>query len=1497
GSAASISATVTTASSGTASGIWTGGAGDFGDASMASTTYTPAESEIGTTVTLTYTSEDLNGCGTMMATTNVTVNDAVASVEAGDAQTICSSDVANLSGTVTLVSTETNMNGSWSNIDGAGTLMDMGDGTATYTPAMGEAGDVTLRFTADDPDGAGPCPGGQTDDVVITVTPTPVATAPADVIACNGDMISTIPLVADVNGTVFSIQSNADIGFGTDPIDDLTEIAGFTAVNDGNTPIVATVTVTPTFTDNGISCTGDPVTFSITVNPTPVLTPIEDIVACNGDVVPAIPLTSSVAGSTIGYLISGDVGAPINGVDISELPSFTAINTGVTPIEVTVTVVVVANGCPGTAEQFTITVNPTPDVDQVADIIVCNGEMPAEINFTGAVAGTTFDWESDVDFGAGLGGTNTLSFTGVNGGTDDLVATVTVTPIANDCPGTPIQFSVTVRPTPTVDEVADIEVCSGDMVGPITFSGAVAGTTFSWVNSNTGIGGLAAMGTGDISQFMTAENTSGSPIVATVQVTPSITGGLTDCMGTPIEFTITVLPEPVVTVTPSAMMVCSDEPFDVTFMETSGLAGSTTFDWEITSVLPAGVTASSEMGSGDISGADFNNVSGSTATVEYTLTPTGENNCVGNPVTFTIMVKPEPVIIAVPSATTLCSGDMLDVDFQETSGLAVAPTVSWMITSTLPTGVSASAMSGTDDIVDLVFDNLSGTPAEVEITISSSSADDCDGDDITLDLIINPEPVADAAAFSGCAEFTPNIMLQSLIDNGVASSFEWYTSAVTEVNGNVFVTGFTGTELVPNTTSIIDDALINFSSQPQMVTYTVTPLSADGCLGDPFEVTVTVTGEVDASILPIDGTTVCDGSSITLVGNGTGGDGPYEFAWSVISTTGTAAGSFDDPAIQTVEFSGTGVGIVVVQLLVTDQNDCTSEAAIQSYNVNAAPTGESISGPTVVCPGSQATYSVVDNPGVTYSWSIAGNSGTILGPNSGPSINVGWTSFEGGPFEITLVQTSSGCSATSTYEVFTQDVAADFSFALDPMDGSSLTYDFTDLSLQATSWSWDFGGIGSSTEQNPSFSFPGSGTYTVCLTVDGPCGMDMLCQDVTVDFSSQEVCDEVMLSPGQNYISIDVIPTDNSIVSIFADFLPNDIAYIQGRDNNGNVVTFSPLFIGFPGLNTLEFFTPGEGYIVFLNGNVDRTLQVCGNSIDPGFRRALNAGISLVAYIPQDPMPAADFFADLYPGNLKGVRIFEDGSFKGFDPALAGFPGLNDLETVRNGKGYEVTLTMPVGEGDWFADPNQPQLRSAVTGYTNRYMVLAAQSNLPNSTAGGFVQIVTADGLEVGRMPILEGGLLMTTNIYGWDATGEVAGVEDNSKLYLQYGRLRGDLEIDFVADGSVHFEQVQFLDRNATPLPIIINAEELVYDLEIAPNPFRDQLQLMLNIPKTARLDMVISDLNGREVMRVLDDELQTAGRHLYNLEVADLPAGTYLLQVVAEGELLFSERLVRIQ
>jgi CRISPR/Cas system CSM-associated protein Csm4 (group 5 of RAMP superfamily) len=176
---------ITLAANATAGGNWTGGAGTFApDRNAANATYTPAVSEIGTTITLTWNVPDPDGAGPCTAATdqmNIIFNTAVVA-NAGADQTSCGAS------SITLAANATT-GGNWTG--GAGSFApDRNTANATYTPAVGEVGStVTLIWNVPDPDGVGPCTAA-TDAMTITVNAPVTANAGPDQTVCSAIAVS-----------------------------------------------------------------------------------------------------------------------------------------------------------------------------------------------------------------------------------------------------------------------------------------------------------------------------------------------------------------------------------------------------------------------------------------------------------------------------------------------------------------------------------------------------------------------------------------------------------------------------------------------------------------------------------------------------------------------------------------------------------------------------------------------------------------------------------------------------------------------------------------------------------------------------------------------------------------------------------------------------------------------------------------------------------------------------------------------------------------------------------------------------------------------------------------------------------------------------------------------------------------------------------------------------------------------------------------------------------
>ena len=144
----------------------------------------------------------------------------------------------------------------------------------------------------------------------------------------------TSPL--SVSGTVYSwTNTNTSIGLGASGAGD---IPSFTTLNTTNTAQVATIVVTPSYTNAGVTCTGSPQTFTITVNPTPDVADPTDQVLCVGSS-SSVTFTSPLNVSGAVYTWANDnTNTGLGSGSTGNISSFTTTNVTNAPIVSNVTV-------------------------------------------------------------------------------------------------------------------------------------------------------------------------------------------------------------------------------------------------------------------------------------------------------------------------------------------------------------------------------------------------------------------------------------------------------------------------------------------------------------------------------------------------------------------------------------------------------------------------------------------------------------------------------------------------------------------------------------------------------------------------------------------------------------------------------------------------------------------------------------------------------------------------------------------------------------------------------------------------------------------------------------------------------------------------------------------------------------------------------------------------------------------------------------------------------
>ena len=548
--------------------------------------------------------------------------------------------VCNNTSTTTVIFSTTNSGGTttyaWTNTttgvglaaSGAGNIASF---TAVNTGTLPVVATIVVTPTFNN--GSVSC-AGPTKTFTITVNPTGQVNQPANQVVCNTTSTATVVFgTTNTGGTTTYAWTNDTPGIGL-LASGTGNIASFTAVNTGTSPVVATIVVTPTFTNGAVGCAGPTKTFTITVNPTGQVTQPVDQVVCNGAATTVTFATVNTGGTTTYAWANNNpgIGLPPSGTGNI---SFNAINTGTSPVTATFTVTPTftngAVGCAGPSKTFTITVNPTGQVNQPSSQVLCHNTSTNAIVFSTVNSGgtTTYAWTNSAP-SIGLpasGSGNILSFTAINTGTVPVIATIVVTPTftngSTGCAGPTRTFTITVNPLPVPTITGQTSnICPGS--GYTYYSTEYGNSNYIWTISPGEII-VTGQGTAQVEVYWTG---SGPQWIAVSYTYPS---GCTPAASTQLNLNVIYIPGQAGTIT-GTDTVCAGTPNVVYSVDT--ISNATVYLW----TLPAGASIVSGSGTNSIT------VNFASNALSGNITVCGNNICGNGAVStpFAVMVNPIP---------------------------------------------------------------------------------------------------------------------------------------------------------------------------------------------------------------------------------------------------------------------------------------------------------------------------------------------------------------------------------------------------------------------------------------------------------------------------------------------------------------------------------------------------------------------------------------------------------------------------------------------------------------------------------------------------------------------------------------------------------------------------------------------------------------------------------------------------------------------------------------
>ncbi|TRX62073.1 PKD domain-containing protein [Fulvivirga sp. M361] len=819
-------------------------------------------------------------------------------------------------------------------------------------------------------------------------------------------------------------------------------------VNFGNTG--GNVLVTPTSTTG--NCSGTVPPKPVTINPRPVLSSALSKIVCsdsNTEVTLAVDISSPVAASNYNVTASVAPGlsantGPTTGNGLTDAAIFNDNFTNTTggPLNVTYVVTPVsADNCEGAPVNVVVTIDPEPVMATGLDVIQCSDAalgLTLDVAAGSVVAANYNVTLVDVPLAITADVTNaTVPQSGVsanylandhytNNTASPVIVEYTVIPVSmSGCLGNPLVINATINPEPVIDPALDDIACSDDAIGVTLASDGVSvnAASFNVVSINVPGGLLANTGNAGPGNGVPAGHISGdrytNQTINNIDVIYNVRGISADgCEGDLLPVTVTIRPEPVVN--PSiSNTVCSDDVASITLASAGTAVAAATYNILSVSV-PTGLTAdpgnagipASGQSDNYISNDIYTNQTGAALNVTYEVQGVSADLCVGDTETVTLTVNPEPVIDPNLDAVR-CSGQTVGVTLN-TNGTSVGAISFDVVSITPQTGlvsdpgnVSAANGVAANYILNAIFTNTGSIPLTVDYVIRGRSADGCLGDNETITITYNPEPVISTALDNTvCSDIPINI---NFATNGAS-----VTAANFNVIGVTVPTGVTANGsnvLIPasNVSAgyIVADRYTNPTGGDLSVIYEVRGVSAAGCEGESEFITAIIQPEpVVSSSLDA---TICSDEPINLILASNGSSIPAD-NYNILSrsvpaglTPGTSAivpaNSVSDNYLNLETFTNQTTGPLQVEYEVQGVSavGCIGDVQLITITINPEPivnTGldqvvcsDAASGITLLtAPVSvgAASYNIVD---VTIPLGLTPNAGNAAFPASNQSLN------------------------------------------------------------------------------------------------------------------------------------------------------------------------------------------------------------------------------------------------------------------------------------------------------------------------------------------------------------------------------------------------------------------------------------------------------------------------------------------------------------------------------
>ncbi|HFA50393.1 MAG TPA: T9SS type B sorting domain-containing protein [Bacteroidetes bacterium] len=746
-------------------------------------------------------------------------------------------------------------------------------------------------------------------------------------------------------------------------------------------------------------CESDPLTFTLSVEPTPEINGISPngdfcvgdnvVLTATNNVAGTGPITYTWTGPNFSFTgtsadFSGPFEAPINNIQLDNAGQYT-LN------------IETQAGCAAVAQSINIGVNPLPEVCNVTGGgDACIGQsvaLSAENCATGLTGPISFVWKNPlgVEICSGTVASGPFECTIDNIQlADSGDYTIELTDDGTGCTTAPFAVNVNVVNGLIITNVTpDADYCEGEDVILTATNTVNAGTiSYVWTFENNVI--LCQMNNVPWDTPLTCTISSIEAVDAgnyTLTVTSEA-----GCMADPVVVAVGFLDGVTIDAVTGGGSYCEGEMIELSGSSTSNSA-MVGYEWTDPNGMSVGSGNTPPAGPFD---ATLNPpvVSGT-----YTLTVTSEGGCTDTE-TVTIDFGPTPVAEIIIDGNVFIGGDttLCNLDTLEICGRNTNPDVTdFIYTWSTPTGQTITGTgSGTDIFCDTISPMITFGAGEYGLVISANG---CNSDEVIFMVNLNPNPVISTITGGGTyCEGDTAVICFSNTNPEVADWFYTCNFGADQVTG-------TGTGTNEICLEITEPGFIFCSLESDL-----------GCVSslDGVEIIFETNFTPDVS----SNSPVCANETLELNGsNSSSCTGNVTYTW-----TGPGGFTFSDTAPCTGPFPASVTSPVSGQYcLELAGGGACAEMACVDVVVNELPfvTGGGIDGGGDFCVGDMTTLSAtIENPSggdIDYEWTM---DGTVVASGTEPSgtmISLDLGTMEeddSGEYCLNLTCVATGCSDT-----------------------------------------------------------------------------------------------------------------------------------------------------------------------------------------------------------------------------------------------------------------------------------------------------------------------------------------------------------------------------------------------------------------------------------------------------------------------------------------------------